>query len=72
MSQLDLNKHTDREIVTAFLNLRIDKFMSVFNAIGAVCEKMTRRGKLIGQNRTDEETEDLIKRLFEGKAGDEN
>jgi len=65
MSKLNLNEYSDREIVAAFFSLSAQKFLSVMNAMGAISERMQKRGKLIAQENSDEIVEKLIRDLFE-------
>lgn len=65
MSKLNLNQYSDREIVVAFFDLSAQKFLSVMNAMGAISERMQKRGKLIAQENSDEIVERLIRDLFE-------
>lgn len=65
MSKLDLNEYSDRELVAAFFNLPAKKFFPVMNAMGAIAERMTKRGKLIAQENSDEIVENMIRQIFE-------
>jgi hypothetical protein len=67
--ELDLNKYTDRQIVTAFMGLRAPKFLQVINAIGAISVKMQKRGELIAKQNSEMEVDELlIQILKEGEA----
>lgn len=65
MSKLDLSTHSDREIVKALLNMRFDKLLAVMNAMGAIAQRMEKRGKLIAQDNSDEVVENMIRQLLE-------
>ncbi len=65
MSKLNLNDYSDRELVAAFFNLPARKFMTVMNAMGAISQRMEKRGKLIAQDSSDEVVENMLRQLFE-------
>ena len=64
-NELDLDGYTDKQIVKALLKIKVTKFMSVMQALGAILQRMERRGKLIGKENSDEEVDDIIRRMFE-------
>lgn len=64
-NELDLDRYTDKEIVKALLKIKVTKFMAVMQALGAILTRMERRGKLIGKENSDEEVDDIIRRMFE-------
>lgn len=65
MSKIDLSKYSDKEIVAAFFALPARKFMPVMQAIAAIGIKMEKRGRVIAQDNSDEEIDNVIRRLFE-------
>lgn len=67
MARINLNKLTDKEIVEALMELRIDKFMGVTQALGDIMERTQKRGKLLGKRQSDVNIDDFINRLFEGE-----
>ncbi len=64
-NELNLDRYTDKQIVQALLKIKVTKFMSVMQALGAILQRMERRGKLIGQQNSEEEVDDIIRRMFE-------
>lgn len=65
MPKLNLNDYSDREIVAAFFNLSARKFITVMNAMGAISERMQKRGNLIAKDSSDEVVENMLRQLFE-------
>lgn len=65
MSKLELNKYTDREIVSGVFDLPAHKFMSVMNAMAAITQRLETRGKLIAQDKSNENVDKMLRDLFE-------
>lgn len=72
MSKLNLNDYSDREIVAAFFKLSANKFIPVMNAMGAIAERMQKRGRTIAKDNSDEVVENMIRQLFEDENGNSN
>lgn len=66
MRKLNFDDYTDKEIVRAFFSMKAGKFFTVVNAIGAITQRLERRGKFIAKENSDEEVDNLIRRMFEG------
>lgn len=64
MSKLDLSGHSDKEIVAAFFNLPAMKFIPVMNAMGAIADRMAKRGQTIAKDNSDDIVENVIRQLF--------
>ncbi len=69
MSKLDLNNYTEREIVSALLNLPIDKFVATMGSVAATITRAQDRGKEIASDDSNSANEKLLRRLFEGEQG---
>jgi hypothetical protein len=60
MAKLNLENHSDQEIVEALVALPAFQFMSVIGAVGEVVKKAERRGQAVSKRMSD----DLIDKLF--------
>lgn len=72
MKSLELDNYSDKEIVKALINMKAGKFFTVMNAIGAITQRLERRGKLIAKENSDEEVDNLIRRMFEDDNSQES
>jgi hypothetical protein len=66
--ELNLNNYTDREIVKAIMNLRAAKFLPVVQGLGAISQRMERRGRLVAKENSDEEVDEIIRRMFDDNS----
>lgn len=62
--ELNLNNYTDREVVKAIMNLKASKFLPVMQGLGAISQRMERRGRLVAKENSDEEVDEIIRRMF--------
>lgn len=69
MSKIDLSKYSDKEIVAAFFALPASKFLPVMQAMAAISTRMERRGAVIAKDNSDEEIDNVLRRLFEDNEG---
>ncbi len=69
MSKLNLNNYTDREILVGLLDLPIEKFITLMNALAKTMNRMKDRGDSIASNSLDSQSENTVRRLFEGEEG---
>lgn len=66
MTKLNLRDYTDKEIITALMQLDFPKFLAIMNTVSAILERQEKRGKLISQQMSDDTIEDLFRRIVEG------
>ncbi len=67
MSKPDLTKYSDKEIIASLLSLPASKFMPVMTGLGAIVEKMNRRGAAIARDNSDEAIDEAIRKLLENE-----
>ena len=65
MTKIDMDKHTDREIINGLVALPAGKFLAVLNGLSAISQKMETRGKLIASEGSNEVVEKMVRQLFE-------
>jgi len=64
---IDLNKYSDKQIVEAMLQVNGFKLMAVMSSLGKVMERINTRAETISEEVKDEQIDESIRRLFEGK-----
>jgi hypothetical protein len=65
MSKLDLNQYTDRQIVSALVELRAEKFLTVLNSLARVSKRLQTRGEAMADDLASEDLKNKVRKLFE-------
>lgn len=64
---LDLSKYSDKEILEAMSKLGITKIIAIMTAFSKISERATARGNFLANAVTEENIDELFKKLMEGE-----